>query len=392
MAVTRRDHGRRWCHRGWHLEIDRRGAIAGLPGTVQSPAVLGPGAVHRAGVILARGDLGQGPAGHDPGGVHGDRHAAAGRRAAAELAVVVTAPAVGGARGGQHAAVLIARADLGEDQPGQHSGGGHGHRHTGTAGPAVAQLPIRAVAPAIGRAGHAQRTRVVVADADLAEPDTAGRHRHRLAGAAGSAVAELAGTAQAPAVRGPGAGQRARSQATRAHLDERRPGQHAAGGHAHRLAGAAGPAVAELAGGALAPAVGRPGAGHSARRVFTGADLGERRPGQHPGGGNRHRHAAVGGRAVAQLAVRVVAPAVGAPGAGQRAGVTVARGDLGQGHPGQHPAGVHRHRRCAADRRVVAQLAVSVVAPAVRLARDDHARVVISGRDRGRVRFRCGRG
>ena len=76
---------------------------------------------------------------------------------------------------------------------------------------------------------------------------------------------------------------------------------------------------------------------------------------------HRHQRGAVGGAAIAQLAVSVVAPALDGPGRRQRACVKPASGQRGD----TTAQARHRHRRGAAGGAAIAQLAVSIVAPAL---------------------------
>ena len=80
-----------------------------------------------------------------------------------------------------------------------------------------------------------------------------------------------------------------------------------------------------------------------------------------------HWHVAGGGRIVTQLAVRAIAPAINSAVRVHSAGVPVANINRRNFHTAQHAAGVNRHGQVAVrgHRRVVAQLAVSVIAPTV---------------------------
>src|SRR5207247_551876 len=158
----------------------------------------------------------------------------------------------------------------------------------------------------------------------------------------------------------------------------------------------------------VGPAAGRPGRRSAPRVMPAGSEGAETQP-----PGDRHRNRTIGGRAVAQLAVGIVTPAVGRRGAGTRTGVTVilpcrressearAPGDGPRSPPGlwcavpklaararapavrcpgaRKPAGVKgpgsegaeaqapgdRDGRCASRGRAVAELGVGVGAPAV---------------------------
>src|ERR1017187_663391 len=116
-------------------------------------------------------------------------------------------------------------------------------------------------------------------------------------------------------------------------------------------------------------------------------DLGEHgtgRDGAAAAGGHGGRGVDGGVVAVAQLAVAVLTPAVGGAGRGQRAGVLVGTRDLGEGHAGQHDAGVHGHWRERGGVVIAADLAVGVVAPAVGFAAVDGAGALVAFRDAGR--------
>ena len=76
---------------------------------------------------------------------------------------------------------------------------------------------------------------------------------------------------------------------------------------------------------------------------------------------HRHRRGALGGAAIAQLAFRVSAPALDGPGRRQRARVILARGQRGD----TTAQARHRHRRVVLGGAAIAQLAVSVAAPAL---------------------------
>src|SRR5262249_37190280 len=114
-------------------------------------------------------------------------------------------------------------------------------------------------------------------------------------------------------------------------------------------------AVAELAVVVLAPAFDAAGTREGARM---GVPAGDR--GHSAEAGNGHRREAVGPRAVAELSAVVVSPALDAAVAHDRASVVVAAPDCG------HPAceAGHSDRGGAAHSRPVAELAVPVVAPA----------------------------
>ena len=132
-------------------------------------------------------------------------------------------------------------------------------------------------------------------------------------------------------------------------------------------------AVAQLTHGVGAPALGRTGARHSARVVAARADRG------HPARQADHvdRRRAVGGSAIAELTSPLVgAPALDRAAARQRAGVVAADGD--RGHPAREAADVDRRQAGVFD-RAVAELTIRVVAPALdRAAARQRARVAVA--------------
>ena len=127
--------------------------------------------------------------------------------------------------------------------------------------------------------------------------------------------------------------------------------------------------VAEFAVVVVAPAVGGAGTVQRARGAEPGGDLGEGLAGQHAAGVHGHRDAGAAGVAVAELAEGVVAPAVGGAGTVQRAGIFSASGDLGKGLAGQHAAGVHGHRDVGVSRAAVAEFAIERCRPSSRRRR-----------------------
>src|SRR2546425_5118974 len=93
-------------------------------------------------------------------------------------------------------------------------------------------------------------------------------------------------------------------------------------GARNRVRATRGRAVAELAYEVVAPAIGRPYSREPAGVRVARGDEAER---QSPGDGDWNR--AIHGRAVAELAFEVVAPAIGRPRAREPAGVLAARGE-----------------------------------------------------------------
>ena len=167
------------------------------------------------------------------------------------------------------------------------------------------------------------------------------------------AVAQLAVVVVAPALGAPRCGQRT------AVVAAGRDGGHAAAQAAdlqRRVPGLV-RAVAQLAVVVVAPALGAPRCG---QRTAVGAAA---RDGGHAAAQAADLHRRVPGlvRAVAQLAEAVVAPALDAPRRGQRTAVDAA--DRDGGHAAAQAADLYR--RVPVEERAVAQLAVVVAAPAL---------------------------
>ena len=234
-----------------------------------------------------------------------NRGAAVGRGAVAQLALAVVAPGQDLAAGGQRQAVETAAGDGGDGGPrGQADlDRGGDAKATGGGGGAVAQLAVVVVAPGQDLAGGGQRQAVLSAAGDGGDGGPRRQaDRNRGAAVGGGAVAQLAGAVVAP-------------------------GQ-------------------DLAGGGQRQAV-----------VTTSGDGGDGGP---RGQADRNRGAAVGGGAVAQLAVAVVAPGQDLAGGGQRQAVGAAGCDGGDGGPrGQ----ADRNRGAAVGGGAVAQLAVGRCSP-----------------------------
>src|SRR5207245_2692735 len=134
-------------------------------------------------------------------------------------------------------------------------------------------------------------------------------------------------------------------------------------------------AVAELASDVLAPTIGGPAGRHAARGVEAPpADGSEGEPAR-----DRNRRRAGGRGAVAELAMRVVAPTVGGP-AGRHAarGLEAPRAQSSEGEPARD-----RDRSEAGGGRAVADLAVRIVAPTVRGPAGRHAARKIQARAHG---------
>src|SRR6202034_2375232 len=141
-------------------------------------------------------------------------------------------------------------------------------------------------------------------------------------------------------------------------------------------------AVAELVNGIEAPAESSARGIQRACISVANGDLGERFAGQRAAHIHGYRNGGASGAVVAELPVSIVAPAVGGTGAPQRARIVVPGRDPGKGHAGQHAAGVHGYRSPGeVDRGSVAKIATSLIAPAVSAAAVDGARVTISSRN-----------
>ena len=178
--VTRRlghegDHG--------HRNVGRcGGAVAELADTVAAPAVHGAITVDRACVEVAGADPDGCLARQDPAGVHGHRDVRVGGGSVTEPAGGVVSPAVDSAHGSQ-CADGPAGADLGEGLAGQHPAGVHGHRDVGRVSRPIAEPAEGPGAPAVGMTGGIQHAGLVEARADLgqdpARQHPAGVHGHR---------------------------------------------------------------------------------------------------------------------------------------------------------------------------------------------------------------------
>src|SRR6267378_13908 len=108
----------------------------------------------------------------------------------------------------------------------------------------------------------------------------------------------------------------------------------------------------------MAPTVGRSAPGDTARVTGATAHPGECDPAR-----DWHGRRAVGGRAVAELALPVESPAECAAAAINATGVTAPRAYRGEDYPARH---CHGHR--AVGSRAVAEFALPVESPAERLA------------------------
>jgi len=288
------------------------------------------------------------------------------RRAVAELAPEVPAPAL------EECAVRHVRARVVASERQQPDGATDVDRGRGGASGrrAVAELAVAVPAPALEeRAARHVRARVVASERQ--QPDGAADVDRGRGGASGRrAVAELAVAVEAPALE-----ERAvRHVRARVGVSERQQPDGAADVDRGRGVAIGRRAVAELAVAVPAPALEERAARHEYARV-----VGSER--QQPDGAadvDRGRGVAIGRRAVAELAVAVVAPALEERAARHEYARVV-------GSERQQPDGaadVDRGRGVASGRRVVAELAVDVGAPALeeRAARHVRARVGFSER------------
>jgi hypothetical protein len=298
---------------------------------------------------------------------------AIGRRAVAELAVAVVAPALERASRKVRARVvgserqqLNGAADIDRGR-----GGAIGRR-------AVAELAVAVVAPALEeRAVRHVRARVV--GSERQQPDGAADVDRGRGGASDRRiVAELAVDVGAPALE-----RASREIRARVLRSERQQLDGAADVDRGRGVVISRRAVAELAVGVLAPALEERAVRHVRARVG-----GSER--QQPDGAadvDRGRGVAIGRRAVAQLA-----EVVGAPALEELAGCHVrARVGASERQQPDGAADVDRGRGGATGRRAVAELAVAVVAPALeeRAVRQVRARVGASEREDGLACGRC---
>gem|GEM_PF-4219839 len=323
-------------------------AVAELPEAVIPPALDAAGGGQRTGVIIARRDGAH--AARQPAHVHGG--GTVGCRAVAELPRAVIPPALDAAGGGQRTGVIIARRD------GAHAARQPAHVHGGgTVGGcrAVAELPEAVIPPALDAAGGGQRTGVMIARRDGAHAARQPAHVHGGGTVGCRAVAELPVEVIPPALDAASGGQR-----TGVNID-RRDGAHAACQPAHvHGGGTVGGcrAVAELPVEVVPPALDAAGGGQR-----TGVNI-ARRDGAHAARQPAHVHGGgtVGGcRAVAELPGEVAPPALDAAGGGQRTGVTATRRD--GAHAARQPA--HVHGGGTVGCRAVAELPVEVIPPAL---------------------------
>jgi hypothetical protein len=350
--------------------IDRR-AVAELAVAVAAPALEERAARHvRARVGASERQQPDGAADVDRG-----RGGACSRRAVAELAAFVVAPAL------EERAVRHVRARVGVSERQQPDGAAGVDRGRGGACSrrAVAELAVGVVAPALEER-DARHVRARVDASERQQPDGAADvDRGRGVAIGRRTVAELALAVAAPALE-ERAARHVRARVGVSELTSERQQPDGAADVDRGRGGACSPrAVAELAAAVGAPALEERAARHVRARV--GAS--ER---QQPDGAadvDRGRGVAISRRAVAEPAVAVAAPALEER-AGRHVRARVVDSDC------QQPDGaadVDRGRGGASGRRIVAELAVVVVAPALeeRDVRHVRARVDASERQQGRL-------
>jgi hypothetical protein len=288
------------------------------------------------------------------------------RRAVAELAVAVVAPAL------EERAARHVRARVGASERQQPDSAADVDRGRGGAidRRAVAELAVAVVAPALEERA-ARHVRARVGASERQQPDSAADVDRGRGGAIDRRIiAELAVVVVAPALE-----ERAvRQVCARVGASERQQPDGAADVDRGRGGAIDRRAVAELAVAVVAPALEERAVRHVRARV-----VGSER--QQPDGAtdvDRGRGVACGRRAVAELAHGVVAPALE-----ERAGRHVrARVDVSERQQPDSAADVDRGRGGALGRRIIAELAVVVPAPALeeRAARQVRARVEASER------------
>ena len=213
---TRRHLGR---HQHWLQSLHRR-PVAELATVIGAPAIRGARGRDPAGVEEAGRQCGEAHA-----ACHLHRAQLAGRGPVAELAGTVGAPAVGGTCGRDPAGVIAPHAHREEAhaRPGR-----HGHRGQ-LAGPApVAELAVGVEAPAVGGTCGRDPAGVTSARAHRGKAHTRrSRHEHWSQFARRAPVAELPVSVVTPAVGGPRWCDSAGVTNARAHRRE----AHARGGH-----------------------------------------------------------------------------------------------------------------------------------------------------------------
>jgi hypothetical protein len=349
----------------------RRRAVAELTIRVVAPALEKRAARHvRARVPVSERQQPDGTADVDRCG----RGVAIGRRAVAELAVAVVAPALEERAGCQ----VRARVEVSERQ--QPDGAADVDRGRGVASDrrAVAELAVVVPAPALEeRAARHVRARVGVSERQ--QPDSAAYvDRGRGVAISRRAVAELADVVVAPALEE----RAARHVRARVGASERQQPDGAADVDRGRGGASGRRAVAELAAAVGAPALEERAARHVRARMVAS----ER---QQPDGAadvDRGRGVASGRRIVAELAVAVPAPAL------EKRAARHVRARVGASER-QQPDGAADVDRCgwgvAIGRRAVAELAVAVVAPALEERAGCHVRARVGPSERQQGRLAC---
>ena len=297
------------------------------------------------------------------------------RGVVAQLALIVQTPAVDAARGEHGASGLVSDAHRGHpteivraiDADNLDRGQSRRRRVV------VAQLALNVQTPAVDAARGEHGAGGVVSDAHRGRPGEGARatdadNLDRGFGACRCVVAQLTGIVGAPAVDAPGGERGAGGIVIGAHRGHSGEGARAIyADNLDRGRFLSRGVVAQLAASVEAPAVDAAGGERGAGGFKSDAHRG------HPGEGaraidadDRDRGRFLSRRVVAQLAVPVVSPTVDAAGGERGAGGVVS--DAHRGHPGEGARAIDaedRDRGRFLSRRVVAQLAKVVVAPAV---------------------------
>src|SRR3954454_9225803 len=241
----------------------------------------------------------------------------------------------------------------------------HRHRRAPALGCSVPELTRLVRAPALRRSRVGDRAGVVETGGDRCNPRQAG-YRHGMRAVRSRPITELAGGVVPPALDRAGGHQRARMvEASRDLVDGA-----AQPGHVRRRKSVALRAVADLAVLTLPPALDAAAVRDPACVVPAGRDL---RDGAQPGVRGDARWVPIAG---AELTVAVVAPAPDGTRVLERAtGIETKRDLLNAA-----VQALHVNRRDAFDQRPVAELAVAVVPPALHAAGVRHGARVIPHR------------
>jgi len=320
-------------------------AVAQLTGPVGSPALDPAARSQRTGVIPTGGD-GANPA-RQPAHVH--RRVAFGGRAVAQLTVLVPSPALDPAARSQGTGVIHTGVD-GSDPARQQN---HVYRRVTVGGRAVAQLTVPVGSPALDPIARSPRAGVIPTGGDGADPARQPAHVYRSQALGGRAVAQLTVVVGSPAL-----DPAARSQRTGVIItggDGADPARQPA--HGYRLGAVGGRAVAQFTVPVVSPALDTAARGQRTGVIPTGGDGAD--PARQPA--HIYRRGAVGGRAVAQLTVPIPSPALDTAARGQCTGVSITGGDGAD--PARQPA--HIYRRQAVGGRAVAQLTIVILSPAL---------------------------